>query len=131
MGRGRRNRISNRRLPTSFRSTLQTYDPMATLRRALGYGRSPFAESDFFATTQSKRRVAKREIQIQKSRQLAKSTFFKTFSPPSQVAGKSVTGLTNLCLERAQRSEVLHATKKTGRSGQKSPRWTDKSKIKC
>jgi len=129
MGRGRRNKISNRRLPTSLRSTLRTaYDPMATLRRALGYGRSPFAETDFV----TRPRIAVKK-QIQKPRQLAKSTFPKTFSPPSQsqMAQKSVKQLTNLCLDRAQRTEVLHALRKAGTAGQKTPRWTYKSKIKC
>lgn len=38
---------------------------------------------------------------------------------------------TDECVRRAQREEVLHALQKTGKAGQKSPIWTEKSKIKC
>ncbi len=36
-----------------------------------------------------------------------------------------------ICLERAQRREVIHATRKSGKTGQKKPTYTAKSKIIC
>lgn len=36
-----------------------------------------------------------------------------------------------VCARRAARREVLHAFRKTGRGGQKSPRFTDNSLIHC
>lgn len=35
------------------------------------------------------------------------------------------------CVRRKIRKEVLFAKRKTGRSGQKRPRWTEYSKIRC
>lgn len=35
------------------------------------------------------------------------------------------------CVARSQRTEVIHATGRAGKRGQKSPLWTEKSKIKC
>nr|QJB21720.1 MAG: hypothetical protein [Microvirus sp.] len=38
----------------------------------------------------------------------------------------------DVCVKRHTRTEVLHALNKTGKGGgQKTPRWTEKSKIKC
>lgn len=37
----------------------------------------------------------------------------------------------DICTSRAIRAEVIHATGNAGRKGQKRPRWTEKSKIKC
>lgn len=37
----------------------------------------------------------------------------------------------DICTSRAIRSEVIHATGNSGRRGQKRPRWTEKSKVKC
>lgn len=36
-----------------------------------------------------------------------------------------------ICSARAMREEVIHAIGKSGRGGQKSPRWTKKSKVRC
>ncbi len=36
-----------------------------------------------------------------------------------------------ICLERAQRREVIHATRKSGKTGQKKPTYDAKSKIIC
>lgn len=36
-----------------------------------------------------------------------------------------------VCVRREQRREVLHAKKKTGRRGQKKPRWTKLSRVSC
>lgn len=38
---------------------------------------------------------------------------------------------TMVCVNRQQRREVLHALRKTGKSGQKSPEYNWKSKIHC
>lgn len=35
------------------------------------------------------------------------------------------------CVRRKQRKEVLFAVKKTGKRGQKTPRWRAESKLKC
>lgn len=37
----------------------------------------------------------------------------------------------DICTSRSIREEVIHATGKSGRRGQKRPRWTDKSKVRC
>lgn len=36
-----------------------------------------------------------------------------------------------VCVERSQREEIMHALKKAGRFGQKKPRFTWKSKVRC
>lgn len=37
----------------------------------------------------------------------------------------------SVCVGRSQRKEVMFATNKAGRVGQKSPVWTKKSKVRC
>lgn len=44
------------------------------------------------------------------------------FSQPETVA---------TCVRRKQRQEILHAKRKTGKSGQKKPRWTEYSRVAC
>jgi len=51
---------------------------------------------------------------------------------------KAVIGVVNnplnpaiLCVRRRIRKEVLHAFKKTGKGGNRKPRFTERSKIKC
>lgn len=77
----------------------------------------------------------------QKQRHLAKkSTFPKTYSPVASTARlpdnpikkqAADTVTMNLCVGRAQRKEVIHATGNAGRRGQKTPKWTAKSKVRC
>lgn len=65
------------------------------------------------------------------------SASYSTYSPPAQAVGTHVPALVApssqslVCARRHQRAEVLHATGKTGKRGQKSPVWTSKSKINC
>lgn len=37
----------------------------------------------------------------------------------------------SICEKRSERSEVMHAIGKAGKGGQKSPRFTSKSKVRC
>lgn len=50
--------------------------------------------------------------------------------PPSAQAFKNRDEVL-MCVRRRVRKEVLHALKKTGRGGQKSPRWNAWSQVHC
>lgn len=126
----RRNRISNRRLPTID----ATYHPrsytLSDLHRALGLS-SYYDRSELYAQTYpvrhepAKRRLAKIVTQQQKP------NFPKTYGVATPKLTKQELKVLDVCESRREREQVLHANNKTGKSGQKSPIWTRKSKIKC
>jgi len=59
--------------------------------------------------------------------------------PPTSTLTKAVvakTGLSgsagaSICVNRQSRAEVMHATGRAGKVGQKTPVWTKKSKVRC
>lgn len=57
----------------------------------------------------------------------------RTFADPSNLVNGLKSPVTRLqvCASRQMRKEVLHALGHAGRGGQKRPRWTAKSRIKC
>lgn len=56
----------------------------------------------------------------------------RSFSPSLPIAvGFKVPSKVLICVRRKVRKQVLHALKKTGRRGQRSPRFSDYSRIHC
>lgn len=137
----RRRYTSNQRLPTTTpRSTPTKYEPnVYTTSQDYSWIGDLLVSNPDFVRPVKKRQLAKTQ---------QKSTFPKTYSPTitqqlRRVANplgkvksdinKQINPVTRLklCVGRAMRKEVMHAIKEAGKSGQKSPEWTRKSKIKC
>lgn len=124
--RRRRNGISNRRLPTSHSYSLTSVTAhYSALRRAL-LSPSPYEPGEY------SRRVYANELPsssrpaplpVPRSRRLPKA-----YNP--QTTQREVVR-PDLCVSRAIRSEVIHAINKAGKVGQKPPRWTKLSKLRC
>lgn len=136
--RRRRDSFSNRRLPTSSSS----YSP---------YRFNPVAQ-DYYGESLDVRptvRTSSIRAEAPARRQQYPVSPFRTYSafqhklikiedPLLRIASSSRPGLKDgvfnkrdVCVQRAQRAEVMHATGKAGRGGQKTPVWTDRSSIKC
>lgn len=60
----------------------------------------------------------------------SKYTPFKTFSPTNEIAF-GTPEKTLICIRRNIRKQVLHALNKTGKTGQRRPKWNYNSKISC
>ena len=128
--RSRRNRrdnvsIANRRLPyfsSSPRSMSQlsliedrrVYNPLGSLSPARSISRNTHA-------------LVVPNDRVSPSRSRSNRSFL---SPPSFV-GFQAPKKVLVCVRRQRRKEVLHALKKTGRVGQRRPRFSDYSSIKC
>jgi len=136
MGRSRRNKISNRRLPNSSRSSQRrsSYVGVPTSYRPT------LVEELFPALTRKPRQLAKNVNRPQVS------NFPKTFGGSTLTAKKRAemgvidkpylrsdapVRYEKVCVDRSQRKEILFATKKSGKAGQKSPIRTWKSKVRC
>lgn len=130
--KGRRRYSSNRRLPTRSTSyTPRTYDPIQTLNYILGPG-VVYSDDELVRTV--------RQASVLQKRQLAprKSHFPKTYGVRTPIQQQNVKAGTPavrvpraVCETRAIRSEVIHALNHAGKTGQKTPKWTKKSRIKC
>lgn len=62
---------------------------------------------------------------------LQQGVWTQTFQDVPETPRTSIPTRTMVCVLRQQRREVLHATNKTGKSGQKSPIYNRLSKIHC
>lgn len=59
------------------------------------------------------------------------SSGVKTAPVASGSMGRTAVTTRDICFSRAQRKEVLHATGKAGKLGQRRPVYTDASKVRC
>jgi len=124
----RRNNVSNRRLPTTrprFTPRKKWHTPFLS-NQPYEY----FSETEQIVYERPARRALKRPLAQQKSR------FPKTYGvSPYPLTNKQLTRtenkILNLCETRKMREQVFHAKKLAGRSGQKSPKWTKLSKVRC
>lgn len=140
--RRRRTESSNRRLPTFTPTRASTYFSDPTIPD--DYVVYPEARFQFNAP-----------IPIAVPMPTAKVPLSKAAFQPTSVEGKSgrpsnkgrkaardvrtiatqeqqrARPIADECVRRHTRTEVIHALGHAGRGGQKSPRWTKKSRIKC
>jgi len=132
MGRskGRRNTVSNRRLPTrTARFTTNTYSTLAQMRQLLypnTYQWEPYVPTY--------RSPTKAIVKSHLAKNYQKSAFPQTYgvnSVPQSKTSKELSAPKTICESRKERTEVLFAKNQTGKSGQKRPNWTLKSKVKC
>lgn len=121
MAKGRRNRRdpkrANRRLPVSSRSF---FDVQSWSAPRPAYGQSQWTSKTYSAYSAELKRA--RELQSKPTT----SSFPKTYSNV-----KPIESALTVCVKRQQRKEILHALGKSGQAGQKKPRFTAASLIKC
>lgn len=117
---------ANRRLPTSSRS-----DVFNASRRAF---------NGFTQWNPSRPVFEFKRTRFATSRNLLRPSFQPVYTPAGKfpklysslpAVEPALKGRTLTCVRRKVREEVLHALRKTGKRGQKSPRWNLQSKIKC
>lgn len=141
----KRNSSNSRRRRVHISHTKRSLPPA---RRFVSRYKSSVPREDFFGPStytstvpspvrrHRKRRVSRR-FSIQASpesrprslsslRKLSSSPAISLFAPARTTIRKLST-----CVRRKIREEVLHALGKTGSSGQRKPRFTSESKIKC
>jgi len=147
----RRNSLSNRRLPTRLASSQGSVIGRLPTRLASSQGSvidrinslnailKPgvvYSDYDLVKTVRAQPTPLKRHLAPSQ-----KSRFPKTYSPrtftgqvrdvKNQVRNLNPVTRLKTCVGRAVRAEVMHAIGEAGKSGQKTPRWTPKSKVKC
>lgn len=142
--RRRRSSASNRRLPTA---SVTSFNPprflnnrsavisgaelsrlfgRTQLLEPLGYSRVYKAQDRAFV-----RRPAKRVQEVTNHTDLVKNVFQGGSLVRVHEEGPLTKTPPEICAARAQRSEVLHATGQAGRKGQRKPRFTAASKLRC
>lgn len=138
MGKNRRRREErpNRRLPTHL-------DQIVTPQLAFAQKAWRRESSDvwtllqrpFGQPTRSRRLRVGPEASV---RHLAKTNLnpdrFASLRKPPVASVHAVFGsnpVKSVCSRRAARTQILHALGKTGRAGQKKPRWTERSRVTC
>lgn len=62
---------------------------------------------------------------------LSTGVWHEVGAPVSRPPSEDRPEETVVCVRRSQRREVLHALRKTGKAGQKSPKYNRQSKIHC
>lgn len=130
-----RSRTSNRRLPTS-----DVFD--LNFNRMVGLPSISSLSSQFFSNVveeffgpEPKPRIRRRRPRYPaRTRPAEPVPLSKALWQPKDVTpvvAEPKARPLDTCVARSQRTEVIHATGRAGKRGQKSPLWTEKSKIKC
>lgn len=136
--RTNRRREARQSLPTK---TVRRYVPYSNVSKKFRRF-APNYNSSRTATGKGTRYVTKRGLRVIQNRQrrsrsvpntgnllrsMSGTVVFDSITPQRNVRKKVRT----VCEQRSVREQVLHALKKTGRSGQKTPVWTMLSKKRC
>lgn len=150
MGRSRRNSRTRRRaLQQANVTTLPTWSTfshiLAQLDHVIDTHRDPMVR--FAARRQRIRTLrampgvdavssAKKAHRMERTRalKLYRPTVTDTRPTRAKLAAAgavTVAQRASVCVGRSQRKEIMFATNKAGRVGQKSPVWTKKSKVRC
>lgn len=141
--KSRERREANRRLPLSGNSFSRSYSPNTQRTRPVtgvptSWARSRSYEPSRRLQTDLKNRSRPREEQYSPGTKT--QTPSKPYRQPNWAAvSPERTGTVRekkieqptICERREARKQVLFATKKTGRSGQKTPVWTLESRLTC
>lgn len=118
-----RRREANRRLPPSFNFRSEPLKQLTLPKKAAWsppIGRNPF---------QSNWKRVEHAPNVNNTRPPVSTFKAAVIAPLTSVS--ALPERTRMCVQRAQRTEVLHAIGKAGKTGQKRPVWTQKSKIRC
>lgn len=113
---------ANHRLPSRFSPSSRTMTP---------YSSSWLTPSSFLSPSRPVRKrlnLAKVIENVPSARPLKRA---RPFLSPAPYFKNEVLKKVLPCVRRQMRKEVLHALKKTGSVGQRSPRFTRDSAIKC
>lgn len=118
-----------RRNEVSSASALPSRSVM-TSRAIQLYGPAVPPLAPFFSTPRPSRPASYSSAPVV-HRAPARTTIAKAIKLYKGVIGGVVPNAHLVCLGRSARREVLHALGKAGKRGQKRPRFTAKSKVKC
>lgn len=127
--RRRRDEISNLRLPTTdfgLRAAVTDLKYVDGLARAFKTDVETLVEARFFEPSVEVREPGP-QPNVNKPQQPYRAPSLYT----NVQRGGRDRNLKTVCEERSERREVMFATNKAGRSGQKTPRFTAKSKVRC
>lgn len=102
------------KLPLAPSTILQSYLPEIEDRRSVKTTPRTFSGASYS--------LVAHQTTKQKSKQKTNVPFQVAFSAPRDVL---------ICVRRKRRKEVLHAFRKTGRSGQRKPRFNRYSQVRC
>lgn len=146
MGRSKnktRSFTSNQRLRSVRSDSISTYNPSPVAYGAL----KPLSRRDLssplsFTPSQPKPRAYGTSRTYGSTRRSDEGRSYRRSTVPqnlwtptptlvSEAPKVTETRQTMVCVDRQQRREVLHALRKTGKSGQKRPEYNWKSKVHC
>lgn len=121
--------IANRRLPpdVDLNDDLRQYHP-ARFTPFTVSGKPSSVMLDSVSTTRPR---ARRVSTVGYEGTTVSRTKFRSVTPFKTLQTLSAAEPVALCVRRARRQEVLFAKNKAGRKGQRRPRWTQLSKLKC
>lgn len=125
--RSRRNVVARRSLPRSVRTVRPSG---VTSRRSVRAPVTPVGRSlspwVFSTATVSKRPTRRINVNTHRVNKISRLRFAQVKPVSVKVFSEK-----SICQRRAERAEVIHATGKAGKGGQKSPRFTRNSKVRC
>lgn len=121
----RRNKKRNTRYKQRRKTRRMSIPPgmrFDTLRSLI----SPLPAVKTTAMSQKSRRHKPRSTPKPQTQQINK---YSTLTFDTKI--NKIKKVKNFCQKRTERKQVLHAINKTGKTGQKSPQWSEISRIKC
>lgn len=120
--------IANRRLPLSFSRPLLSPFPLIEIEdRRQWHPEGEYAPARSFSRSRHRLTLPRQRRQITRKSSLQKVFYSQVPSVVSFYEPLKVL----ICVRRSIRKEVLHALNKTGRRGQKRPRYNFYSSISC
>lgn len=119
--RRRRDAVARRSLPTSFTSPSRSFD----LDVIINFPSWTPVELDGRNPIGGHRQVHPENVNRGKSQAKFNEPGLHTGVISAPVVPKSI------CDSRREREEVIHATGKAGRRGQRRPLWTKQSRVRC
>lgn len=140
MARSRRTRrdtsaIANRRLPRSQTPSVSPRSMQSDFLRSVSDGRffNPeplYASPKTLSGARHRLRVFS-PTSVSRSHPARPGRGFRAYEPVPTAIGFENPSQMVTCVRRGIREEVLHAKRKTGRVGQKRPRFNEFSKVRC
>lgn len=128
MSRSKRNKRNTRREPT-FQRQVRFSSFLDNLRLVARPSYQQIWQQH--APVYTVRKTLKRLGPVSKKQNL-KSSFPRTYGAISSIdANQSVRSLLTPCQKRYERKQIMFASRKAGKSGQKTPNWTALSRKRC
>ncbi|AZL82993.1 hypothetical protein [Apis mellifera associated microvirus 52] len=145
MGRSRnrtRATVSNRRLRSTTTTTHFSSTPAIDLNRLAALLSPPSLQNNYSTrrtarvyapprTTTPSQPPRAQQRRLRSNTSLSTGVWHQVGSPVRKPSDEHKPDEALVCVSRSERREVLHALRKTGKTGQKSPKFSRASKIHC